>query len=538
MTDTSPHTRLDWDRRHSEGPRTAAEPGTGPTNRASDLSADNTPGSGARLDGEAAPATEPAPTTDESPIRHENRQMRQHVRIEIPFAVAQRGRVYQGRDLSIGSFSVEGDRPDVQDGEAELRLVFDGYHLTLPLTARQVRRSDDGRVVAFEIVEMRDSQRTLLRRLIQAHLSGRHLDVEQVIGREDPQTPPKRKAGAGGGGRRSWIAGIGRAARYGAILAIAVMIAGFVGLSVLQRVMSVEADFAAVTAPEVILRAPISGEASENAVAAGDRVERDQKIVEIVDRDLLADLALAEATFTYNRQLAQNLRDLLQEGGDPAAGDGDDTLVAPEADADGAPDLEAMGPREAQARIDAFETSQDFERARIAALELRAEAGTVRATCDCLVYWSRPGDVWVQKGDRLATLVETDPDRLFVEALVHVDEIDQIRPYQTALVRLPNVGDAIQARVHAINLDRERQPRAGFPDWVSQDQSLASVLLIPEAPLTPDQIGVPVEVEFYDAEPVERLRTLAGRAGDLFSDVANAAIAQVSAPSRARPADG
>lgn len=486
-----------------------------------------------RLDWDQRARTDATPHADDAPIRHENRQMRQHVRIEIPFAVAQRGRVFQGRDLAIASFSIEGDGAgDLDDGEAELRIVFDGYHLTLPVTARAVRRSQDGRVAAFEIVEMRDSQRDLLRRLIQAHLSGRHLDVERVIGREDPQTPPKRSAG-GGRGRRSLAGRLGNAVRYGVILGAAVLIVGLVGLSLMQRLLSVEADFAAVTAPEVILRAPVSGQASENPVSAGDRVQRDETIVEIVDRDLQADLALAEATFSYNRQLARNLRQLLAGG----SGDGD-TVVAPEADADDAPELEAMGPREAQARIEAFETSRDYERARIAALELRARAGTVRATCDCMVYWSRPGDVWVQKGDRLVTLVQTDADALFVEALVHVDDIDRIRPHQSALVRLPNVAEPVEARVHAISLDRERQPRAGFPDWVSQDQSLASVLLIPEETPTPDQIGVPVEVEFFNAEPVQGLRTLAARAGRLFSDVADEAVTLVSAAGGAGSAGG
>ncbi|WP_446914738.1 hypothetical protein, partial [Klebsiella pneumoniae] len=82
---------------------------------------------------------------------------------------------------------------------------------------------------------------------------------------------------------------------------------------------------------------------------------------------------------------------------------------------------------------------------------------------------------------------------------VHMSDIDNIEPHQLAYIALPNASEPIAARVRTVSLDVERQPRAGFPKWVRQQQNVASVLLVPEEPLPATAVGLPVDVRFSEA---------------------------------------
>lgn len=205
-----------------------------------------------------------------------------------------------------------------------------------------------------------------------------------------------------------------------------------------------------------------------------------QRLVAVHDNELRAELALARATFDYTDQLIVNLEDHLQSGA--AAGS------RPRAGSEA----------EARVRLNELRSARDLEQAKIAALEAQGSGHTLYAPCDCLVWWSRgrTGGEWVRKGDKVLTLVQPEPQALMVEALVHLSEVEGLAPGQQALVELPAVAEPIAARIATIALESERQPRAGFPDWLRQDQSLASVLLVAERPLSADLIGLPAEVTF------------------------------------------
>ncbi|NLC22212.1 MAG: HlyD family secretion protein, partial [Halomonadaceae bacterium] len=125
----------------------------------------------------------------------------------------------------------------------------------------------------------------------------------------------------------------------------------------------------------------------------------------------------------------------------------------------------------------------------------------IYSPCDCLVAWalSSADGVYINESERIMTLIRTAEDDVLVEALVHMDDIHRIEPNQQAYVTLANANQPIRARVRNVALDVERQPRAGFPDWVRQQQNVASVLLIPEEPLPADNVGMPVDVRFAEA---------------------------------------
>jgi hypothetical protein len=167
-----------------------------------------------------------------------------------------------------------------------------------------------------------------------------------------------------------------------------------------------------------------------------------------------------------------------------------------------APVLTDLSPLEAKARIREFESSYEFSKARIRALEARVAASEVFSPCECIVQSIRSGDgdYWVQEDAILATLIESEPEDIKVEALVHLDEISRIETGDRAQLVMPTTGELRRARVAAIQLDSQTIERAGFPRWARQDMSHGSVMLQMSEPLTPSLVGHPVKVRFIDTD--------------------------------------
>lgn len=279
---------------------------------------------------------------------------------------------------------------------------------------------------------------------------------------------------------------------FGAIGVLALVAAA----TAYRNFMMIEPSFAAVTAPRIDIRAPGPGILAAHDLQAGDRVERDQLLTNVENSDLESDLILADAAQRYNNRLIENLQEHLDAGGQevslansaqPASGD---TLT-----------FESVSPEIARARIEQFETARDYESSRITALEARKANNDIYSPCDCLVAWalSSADGTYINESERIMTLIRTGEDDILVEALVHMSDIDRIEPNQLAYIALPNASEPIRARVRNVALDVERQPRAGFPSWVRQQQNVASVLLVPERDLPAESVGQPVDVRFTEA---------------------------------------
>lgn len=446
------------------------------------------------------------PSTNEPRERrldHERRDERHHVRVDVPFQVQFEGTttLLPGDELSLGGFSVLGKR-DIEPGKvfsASLLIITGAAEIIVPLTARALRSRSivkgKDRLTAFEIVRIEPQHRELLRRVIRSHLSGRYASVEQLIEQEDPQTQRKRSSTATPANRpakRSIAWG-----RYSVLILAAVTLVAVAGATAYRNFMLIEPSFAAVTAPRVDIRAPGPGTLVEHNLTSGDMVERDQRLVSVNNSQLETDLILARASFNYNEQLINNMRELLD---DPNA----NQVVMPDSTTPrggSQANFENVSPQIAQARIDQFETVRDYESSRIDALESRMSANTIYSPCDCQVAWalSSIDGVYVDESERIMTLLQTGPNDIMAEALVHMDDIAHITPHQKAYIALPNASEPIAATVRTVALDVDAQPRAGFPQWVRQQQNVASVLLVPEEPLPASAVGIPVDVRFSEA---------------------------------------
>ncbi|GAB2797058.1 hypothetical protein GCM10027040_24570 [Halomonas shantousis] len=435
----------------------------------------------------------------EDQLGHERRDERHFIRVQVPFSVKlEDGRSFQGHDLSLGGFSLV-SQESFDTGKVvsvSLLITAGTAELIVPAAARVIRDEAQGSrdTVAFEFTQIDRRHRELLRRVIRAHLSGRYASVEALLDEEDPQTPHKRRAAPAADKPERHSKPWGR---YVALALAAIVLCAVAVATAYRNFMLIEPDFAAVTAPRIDILSPGAGQLSEHDLQAGDRVERDQPLARVKDSDLETDLILARAAHSYNAQLIENMR---QRFDDPSVQQV--SMAQSTTPSDGRPpSFETVSPEIAKVRIEQFETARDYENARIDALEARMASNTIYSPCECLVAWalSSGGGTYINESDRIMTLIRTGPNDVMVEALVHMDKIGDIEPHQRAYIALPNASEPIAARVRSVALDVERQPRAGFPEWVRQQQNVASVLLVPEEPLPATMVGVPVDVRFSEA---------------------------------------
>ncbi len=382
----------------------------------------------------------------------EARDERVHVWITPDFEVVQSKDVVNGVALSIEGFEVSKDTSLSHSKRARsftLRLKIGSFVLEVPVKASfQGETERNGRAtMLYGFTNVDNGERDALRRYIRAHLSGHVVTVDDVVRRQDMPTSSRGRTsnnGRNGNGRNNNASSnpVVRAVRGFFNLAVTlgvIAIIAFIGaFAIYDRVTVVRSHFAAITAPNVTMISPSAGQLTVSGPVAGHEVQRDDELVRIVSPSLDADLIRARA----------------------------------------------------QARA----TNSGVARANVAALELEAAGNALYAPCDCRVLWAPENGGWVLEGDRLYTLVRTEQGDLRVEALVHVRDVDRLYRGQTAYISWPESDQISEGTIEFIALDGIRQSRAGFPDWLRQDQSLVSVMIVPSDPVDPDLIGHPVNV--------------------------------------------
>lgn len=417
----------------------------------------------------------------EAGLASERRSERQFVRAQLPMEVEHRGAKYPGFDISLTGFSCIGS-PAIDDDVVDdftIHLLFHGYRLTIEVSASRVRQIQTEKLNGFQIVKIDDAQADVLRKVLRAHLSGQLITLDGVLTSADSQTA-RQAAGPRRDNADKKLTGLALWRRRAWYLAIATATCALflvLAASLFQRFAVVYSTFATVTAPKLDIGAPADGEVGAHPISPYEKVERDQLLVQIQDRQLDADLELTRQRLAATRRLIgsvgreQNFASLT-------------TFF----------DLPPVIPE----RKITLEAAAGLEQARMNALELRARANHLYAPCACTVLWAVPAGEWVDKGDLLVTLIRTASDDLLIEALVPLRSIDRIQPDQVAFIALPDDAQLIEAQVAHVTLDPLHRPRAGLPAWLRQDKGLASVLLRPSRPFTGDLIGRPIQVIFSD----------------------------------------
>lgn len=469
-------------------------------------------GTGSKVEPGFAPGTGTAGRPPAEPDRddpdwkgnllHERRDERRHVRVQVPFRVLCEHGKYDGRDFSVSGFAVRGRLNDEGREPQSLHMVFAfrGFRLHLPMTAqlRHTTRSDGGIVSGFEIVAMEDEERALLRRLLSAHLSGTLVSLDGVLSSTDGQVARRARQNPNVIADPSSVARRhGRNTRVAAIVLSTVLVCGLAGLSVYDSLFVIRSPFAATTAARIDVHAPGEGRFSGAGLTPGATLSRDQPLGEIRNVELSADLAVSRATLGYNEKLIAALTEALDKGGSREATETINRSLGQDGEDGG---LNLIQILTVEKRLDQLRAQTNLQRAKVAALETRVRENTLYSPCDCIVHWARggAGEAWVETGEKVYSLVPRDERELLVEAQIPMDAVPRLSKTQRASLYSPDTGQTVWGRVIDLNVEGSRRPRAGFPRWVREDLSKATLLIAPESPITGVGVGTPVEVTFSD----------------------------------------
>jgi len=221
-----------------------------------------------------------------STITHEAEVQRQHPRYRLPMKCLHNGAPVSVIDLSVGGIGIRAGTLDVRAGEiVDLTLVFpfSGYELTLPVRA-EVRyvNSDQGRI-GMRFIDVSPRQHNLLRFILDAYLSGEVVEAGDVLdvvsrrnegkSRDVPQRPIPEGLLANVSHHGRSIAG------YGLIVGLTLLLAGFVGTGVFQRMYIIPAQSALITTDLVTVPAPSNGQVT--FIASGAEVQAGEPLLTI-----------------------------------------------------------------------------------------------------------------------------------------------------------------------------------------------------------------------------------------------------------------
>ncbi len=390
-----------------------------------------------------------------------------------------------------------------------LRVELHGFVFEVKLRAKvsaRDRRASD-RTMTLSYCDLAPAHREALRRIMRSYHTGLVASPAEVLETADDPTFATASGPGSGAGVHPQGAASGTTARrrwnrlsLAASVLVIVASFGYVGVALYDKIAFLPAAFATVTAPRIDLRAAEMGQLDSQLRAAGVQVARDAPLYRISVATLeaahaeigarIATLEAATLEAVTAQPLAQPLKlARLDTGPDIGPDIGPDT------------DAPASAPETAPAPSSALELS--LLQGQIKALDLRRAALRGYAPCDCSVQWFQEDGAWVTAGEVVATLARSTPEALRIEALVKLEAAGGLFAGQRALVSQPGSARQFAARIERVSLSPEQQPRVGFPDWLRNEPTLASVLLLPEdgTVLGPGDIGQPFNVVLRRALP-------------------------------------
>jgi len=357
----------------------------------------------------ASPVNLPVPP-DGGGVRRSTKNSRHFVRVSIPGKVRIGQTLYGLVNISMGGFAVDMPAADVPLGaiaDCELFVVGQGGRHAIALGAIAVWIDDNTGRAGFRIADIGNDEQRVLQQLITSHLNGAGTALTDIDATAKSQhavaarlhTVNDRKAedGKAAGGR------FRKAAGYAFWSLFALFLTCLLGLALFNRVFTVSAVSAAVTAPAIEVRAPASGLVDSRGARPGDLVGRDQELLFIDDPNLAFELQQARAA----SQMA-------------------------------APDMPDHERRLAGARLNALET--------------RRANNVVYSPCDCVVHEiiGASGGEWAEAGERLMVLIPNRPDAVLVDARIAASDASRLGEDQTVVLTFPMTGETVEGSITAI----------------------------------------------------------------------------------------
>lgn len=253
-----------------------------------------------------------------SPVTHESRSLRRHVRVKMPLEVEILGERHTVEDISLGGFAVVGVEADLNIAdvvETKLIVPFAGFAFQMDLRAEVVHVAADKRQHGFSFIGLDGAQAELIRYLIHTYLSGRVATVDGLLTAnvERALTPAEKSAAdqVSRGARALMLAG--KSMRYGVLTLIGLGLLALTVISLYGKLFVVQASYAAVTAPKIEMRAVSGGRLLAAGIGPGAEFGAGQPLYRIRNQELEAAFAEAKAALAEERQALANLREQLVE---------------------------------------------------------------------------------------------------------------------------------------------------------------------------------------------------------------------------------
>lgn len=252
-------------------------------------------------------------------VVRERPSQRLNHRVTAPLYVAWAGETVRAADWSLSGLRLDG--VDVRfagtDGapfDLTLTLPFQGFDITVTVTAEVVRTVPEIGQVALRFTRVDDRARNLMTHFVDELVRGSMLEVEDTIQRIDvPVTPVSTKPDANPKDQvpvRRWpTKAIVMTLVY---LVLGTGVFGYAGLVVYGNFFKLEVETAVVSAPVEVVVAQGDGAIAHVGPAAGGDVAAGDTLITLVDHDLereidMARIALGRAEAERDR--AQDLLD-------------------------------------------------------------------------------------------------------------------------------------------------------------------------------------------------------------------------------------
>ncbi|QRM30600.1 PilZ domain-containing protein [Microvirga sp. VF16] len=219
-------------------------------------------------------------------ITHEAEVQRQHPRYRIPIRCIHNGTQISVIDVSVGGIGLRTGSFGVKPGRVfELTLVFpfSGYELSLPINAEVRYVAEEHSRAGLRFVDVSPRQHNLLRFVLDAYLAGEIVDAGDVLDvaarrnegktRDVPQRPQPQ-------GFFAQLTHHGRsAAGYVGVGVATILLIGFIGMGIFERMYIIPAQSAQITADLVTVPAPSNGQVT--FIAAGNEVKSGEPLLTI-----------------------------------------------------------------------------------------------------------------------------------------------------------------------------------------------------------------------------------------------------------------
>lgn len=225
-------------------------------------------------------------------IVHEAETQRQHVRIRLPLQVEIDGHSYPAADWSKAGLALKLDSntrtADLRRGHtyaAVLHYPFDGFALSMPVDLEVTQRDETANRAGCRFLHLTPQQQSIIQHLVSAYVSGELVRADEIIHIAGRDNFTRARSTANIHSGLSKADKNRRKIRIGMIGLFALLMVGYISLSLYQRLFIITAVSGKVVAENVIIDLPNSGRVHYAKLPANSEIRRGEPLLTVTRSD-------------------------------------------------------------------------------------------------------------------------------------------------------------------------------------------------------------------------------------------------------------